>query len=168
MASIPSVHASLEDALLLAIWQGRGAWDGSAVDASELSAYLEDTDPRTVPLSPAAIDRILGDLRLAGLVELASRLLSLARGMELYRPYVLTEAGQARAHELEAFEERFPPHGDATPEFRRMHGLHSDEFHVDTRVMTCTACGQPVHDDDSYVVTKSTEGEPRYTHATCM
>jgi DNA-binding PadR family transcriptional regulator len=108
------VMRSPDDALLLAMWQGRGSWESSTVDANELSSYLEETDPRTVPLSPAVIDRVLTDLRLAGLVELASRPLSMARGMELYRPYVLTEAGQARAHELEAFDEHFPPHIDTT------------------------------------------------------
>jgi hypothetical protein len=82
---------SPEDAVLLAMWQGRGSWESSTVDANELASYLEESDPRTVPVSPAQLDRVLADLRLGGLVELASRPLSMARGMELYRPYVLTD-----------------------------------------------------------------------------
>jgi hypothetical protein len=34
--------------------------------------------------------------------------------MQLYRPYVLTDKGLARAQELEAVDEHFPPHGDAS------------------------------------------------------
>ncbi len=33
----------------------------------------------------------------------------MSRGMQMYRPYVLAEAGLARAHELEAIDEHFPP-----------------------------------------------------------
>ena len=103
---------SPEDALLLAIWQGRGAWESSTVDASELSDYLEEAEQRTVPLTAAAIDRMLQDLHEAGFVQPASMPLNMERGVELYQPYVLTEAGLARAHELEALDEHFPPHGD--------------------------------------------------------
>jgi len=108
------IMRSPEDAVLLAMWQGRGSWESSTVDATELASYLEEMDPRTIPLAPATLERILADLRLAGLVELASRPLSMARGMEMYRPYVLTDAGLARAHELEAFDEHLPPHSDET------------------------------------------------------
>jgi hypothetical protein len=106
------VVRSPEDALLLAMWQGRGSWDGSTPDAKELAIYLEETDQRTVPQSPVEIDRILTNLLDAGLVALAARPLSRARGIEMYRPYVLTNKGLARAHELESLDEHFPPHSD--------------------------------------------------------
>ena len=101
-----------EDELLLAMWQGRGSWVGSAVDATELAIYLEEADQRTVPQTAADIDRILTELQDAGLVTPGARPLSMARGMQFYRPSVLTEKGLARAHELEAVDEHFPPHSD--------------------------------------------------------
>lgn len=101
-----------EDEVLLAMWQGRGSWSGSAVDANELATYLEEADHRTVPRSPAAIDRILSSLLEAGFVAAGSRPLDMARGIDLYASYVLTDKGLARAHELEAKDKHFPPHGD--------------------------------------------------------
>jgi hypothetical protein len=101
-----------EDEVVLAMWQGRGSWSGSTVDATELAAYVEEADQRTVPQTPDAIDRILTDLHEAGLVTSGSRPLNMARGIQMYRPYVLAEKGLARAHELEAVDEHFPPHGD--------------------------------------------------------
>ena len=103
-----------EDAVLLALWQGRGSWDGSDADATEIAAYLEEAERLTVPRTAAAIDRILTDLLEAGFVARGSRPLSMSRGMQMFRPYVLKETGLARAHELEAIDEHFPPHSDAS------------------------------------------------------
>ena len=50
------------------MWQGRASWIGTAVDAAELASYVEDADNRVVPESPAVVDRMLSDLREAGLV----------------------------------------------------------------------------------------------------
>jgi hypothetical protein len=48
----------------------------------------------------------------AGLVTMGSRPLSMERGIQIYRPYVLTDEGLARAHEPEAEDDHFPPNGD--------------------------------------------------------
>ncbi len=82
------------------------------MDADELALYLEEADERTVPQTPAAIERILTDLHAAGFIAPGSRPLNMAGGIRIYRPYVLTEKGLARAHALEAIDEHFPPHGD--------------------------------------------------------
>jgi hypothetical protein len=111
---VSQVMGSDEDAVLLALWQGRGSWDGSAADATEIASYLEEDEQLTVPRTADAIDRILTDLLAAGFVAIGSRPLSMSRGMQMYRPYVLTETGLARAHELEAIDEHFPPHGDTS------------------------------------------------------
>ena len=103
-----------EDAVLLALWQGRGSWDGSDADAAEIAAYLEEAEQLTVPRTADAIDRILTDLLETGFVALGSKPLSMSRGMQMYRSYVLTETGLARAHELEAFDEHFPPYSDTS------------------------------------------------------
>jgi hypothetical protein len=103
---------SPEDALLLAIWQGRMVWAGTSVDARELASYLEEMDVDAAPRTPAEVQRTLLDLQDAGLVEQRIRPLSPARGTAIYYTYVLTEEGLARAHELEAQDEHFPPYGD--------------------------------------------------------
>lgn len=103
-----------EDAVLLALWQGRGSWDGSDADAAEIAAYLEEAEQLPVPRTADAVDRTLTDLLEAGFVALGSRPLSMSRGMQMYQPYVLTETGLARAHELEAINEHFPPHSDTS------------------------------------------------------
>jgi hypothetical protein len=94
------------------MWQGRGSWASSSVDAYELASYLEESETRTVPQTPAAIERILTELHDAGLVDQQARPLSPAQGSMIYHSYVLTKEGLARAHELEAADERFPPHSD--------------------------------------------------------
>ncbi len=101
---------SSADTLVLAMWQGRASWIGTAVDAAELASYVEDADNRVVPQSPAVVDRMLSDLREAGLVANGHRPLSYTRGIDLYRPFVLTEDGETRARELEAIDEHFPPY----------------------------------------------------------
>jgi hypothetical protein len=105
---------SPEDALLLAMWQGRGSWASTSVDAYELASYLEESETRTVPQTRAAIESILTDLHHAGLVDQQTRPLSPAQETVIYHSYVLTEEGLARAHELEAADEHSPPHGDET------------------------------------------------------
>ena len=84
------------------------------MDPTELARFLEEAEAQTVPQSPAAIDRLLTDLEDAGLVTPETRPASTSTGRELYRCYILTDAGLARAHELEAADKRFPPHGDDT------------------------------------------------------
>jgi hypothetical protein len=99
---------SPDDALLLAIWQGRGSW-GTSVDAFQLATYLEEAETHNVPQLPAAIQRMLMDLQDAGLVQQRTRPLSPSRGTVTYYSYVLTEEGLTRAHDLEAQDEHFPP-----------------------------------------------------------
>ncbi len=55
---------------------------------------------------------LLRDMQDAGLVTMGSRPLSMERGIQIYRPYVLTDEGLARAHEPEAEGDHFPPNGD--------------------------------------------------------
>ena len=91
------------------MWQGRASWIGTAVDAAELALYVEDADNRFVPQSPDVVNRMLSDLREAGLVAKGSRPLSMTRGIEMYGPYVLTHDGEMRARALEAVDEHSPP-----------------------------------------------------------
>ena len=101
---------SSADTLVLAMWQGRASWIGTAVDAAELASYVEGADNRVIPQSPEVVNRMLSDLRQAGLVANGHRPLSSARGIDLYSPFVLTEDGETRARELEAIDEHFPPY----------------------------------------------------------
>jgi len=103
---------SSEDALLLAIWEGRSTWVGPSVDALNLAVYLEEMDGSDVPITASVIDRMLSDLSKAGYLEQQIRPLTPGHGTVIYRSYQLTYAGLARAHEFEAQDEHFPPHGD--------------------------------------------------------
>ena len=100
---------SPEDAIVLAIWRGRNDRSGPSVDAYELAGYLEDVEERTVPQTPAAIERILTDLTSAGLVEEQARPLTPGHGRMIYHLYALTEEGLARARELEAADKLDQP-----------------------------------------------------------
>jgi DNA-binding PadR family transcriptional regulator len=75
---------------------------GSTTDAVEIAAFADSTGNGVIPKSPEAIDRLLMDMRDAGLVKRRSMPPNARRGSEQYHPVALTEDGWARARELEA------------------------------------------------------------------
>jgi len=95
--------SSPEDELLLSMWRGRDAWGGEGVDAERLAIFLEGSEQRPFQLTTAAVARVIGHLLDAGLVGPEPAIGGGSSGR-----FVLTEAGLARARELEA-----RPHRDS-------------------------------------------------------
>ena len=52
---------SSADSLVLAMWEGRASWIGTAVDAAELASCLEDADNQVIPFARCRRSGALGD-----------------------------------------------------------------------------------------------------------
>lgn len=97
------------DELLIALSHGMEGWMlGSTTDAVEIATFAATTGNRAIPRAPAAVEQLLEDMVTAGLVEHRSRDKHKDRWTEIYSAYALTEAGWARARELETTEEGAP------------------------------------------------------------
>lgn len=75
---------------------------GSETDAVEIATFVNTTGNPDIPKTAEAIEGMLEDMLNAGLVERRSRPRGMARGIELFGAYALTEGGWGRARELEA------------------------------------------------------------------
>ena len=90
------------DNLILLLATGLEGWMlGASTDASEIFAFVEMTDNKTLPRSPDAIDALLTALHEAGLVTPRPRLSQAEAHLATYRSYALTPAGWARIRTLE-------------------------------------------------------------------